>query len=250
MRVRFSDGAKAVFKAEQRNASSNYRAEIAAYHLDRWLGLGRVAPVAGRALPLAWLRAHLATDSATLARLDQEVLVEGNRVWGALIAWHNKTPVVAEPPSGWLLRMSPSDLGEPREQILAWSDMILFDTLIDNTDRWSGGNVMTLGPGGPLIFLDNASAFLGHRVRQGAFLSKPLVQVCRFRRSTVEALRRVGPDAPREHRLSARMASSLATDLAAPVLTSAHLEALDARLARVLQHIEGCLERYGEEALD
>jgi hypothetical protein len=247
LRVRFSDGARAVFKADQRSGSSNYRAEIAAYHLDRRLGLGRVAPVAGRALPLGWLRGQLAADPATLARFDREVITDGNQVWGALIAWHSKTPTVAEPPAGWQNRMSPPDPGEPREQILAWSDLVLFDALIDNTDRWSGGNVMTLGPGGPLIFLDNASAFLGHRARQKAFLTRPLSQVCRFRRATVEALRAVGPAAPPERRLAALLASSLGGDKAAPVLSAVHLEALEVRLERVLQHIEGCQDRYGEQ---
>jgi hypothetical protein len=127
--------------------------------------------------------------------------------------------------------------------------MVLFDALIDNTDRWSGGNVMSLGAGGPLIFLDNASAFLGYRARQRAFLSRPLEQLCRFRRRTVEALRAVGPGAPPERRLSAQLAASLGRDPAAPVLSPALLQALDERLARELHHVEGCQDRFGEESL-
>ena len=48
------------------------------------------------------------------------------------------------------------------------SDLVLFDYLIHNIDRWGGGftNVRTRGEGGPLVFLDNAGGFgAGREVR-------------------------------------------------------------------------------------
>lgn len=249
-RVKLAGGGQALFKPHQRLSSSNFRAEIAAYHLDRLLGFGRVAAVAGRKLSMAWLRQQLDGQSEALERLDREVIPEGEQVWGAMIAWHDRMPIAADPPPGWLDRMSPERPPEARhrELALAWSDMIVFDALIDNTDRWSGGNVMTLGAGGPLIFLDNASAFLGFRAKHGFFMEKPLSQVCLFRRSTVEALRAAGPSAPRPRQLSAMLAASLALDPAPEVLDAAALAALDARVSRVLRHIDACITRHGDEA--
>jgi hypothetical protein len=250
LRIQLADGRRAVFKPHQRQASSNWRAEVAAYHLDRILGLGRTAPSVSRAFSLAWLRDRLGNDPAILERIDREILPEGEVVWGALIGWHERPLVVAEPPPGWLARMSPGAPLDERDQegVLALSDMVLFDTLIDNTDRWSGGNVLTAGPGGPLVFLDNASAFLGYRSRRGFFLERPLSQVCRLRRATVEVLRELGPDAPPGRRLAARLESSLARDPGRPVLGEVELAALDLRLGRVLAHLDRCQQAH-EDAL-
>jgi hypothetical protein len=251
LRVQLADGRRAVFKPHQRQTSSNWRAEVAAYHLDRLLGLGRTAPSVSRAFSLAWIRDRLGENAEIMARIDRELLPEGDLVWGALIGWHERPLVVAEPPPGWLGRMTPdAPLAEAdQETVLALSDLVLFDTLIDNTDRWSGGNVLTVGPGGPLVFLDNASAFLGYRARRGFFLERPLAQVCRLRRATVEALRALGPEAPPERRLAARLARSLALDPGRPVLGEVELAALDARLVRVLAHIERCVAGHEESAL-
>ncbi len=251
LRIQLADGKRAVFKPHQKQASSNWRAEIAAYHLDRLLGFGRTAPSVSRAFSLAWLRDQLGQDPAILDRIDREVLAEGDVVWGALIGWHERPLVVAEPPAGWIARMSPKVPLAERDQegILALSDLVLFDTLIDNTDRWSGGNVMSAGPGGPIVFLDNASAFLGFRSRRNFFLERPLAQVCRLRRATVEALRAAGPEAPSESRLAARLGRSLALDPGRPLLGEADLAALDLRLGRVLGHIERCVAEHEGEAL-
>ncbi len=234
--LRFADGSKAMVKPAQKLVGSNHRAEIAAYHLDRLLGLGRVAPVVGRTLSLAWLREQLAGDERALGRLA-EVTADGDRVPSALIAWHDRAPVVASPPAAWLDGMTAANT-TPTESQLAWSDMVLFDTLLDNTDRWSGGNVMTLGPGGPLIFLDNASALLTYRARQQAFLAQPLERLCVVRPSTLAALRAAASPPG----LAARLSASLAHDLLAPVLSPPVLAALDERLARVLGHLDACRE--------
>lgn len=247
IRLRFVDGQRALFKPAQRLPGSNHRAEIAAYHLDRLLGLGRVAPAAGRPLSLRWLQAQLAGDPATQERLTREALPAGDRLEGALIAWHTPAPVVAEPPRDWVEKLNPPGPLQGAENGLAWSDMVLFDALIDNTDRWSGGNVMTLGPGGPVIFLDNASAFLGYRARQHAFLSRPLGQLCRFRKGTVQALRRLGASAP-GGLLSDALRSSLRKDPLAPLLDEVVLAALEERHERILQHLQRCEQAHGAEA--
>ena len=52
-RSRSTDGTKAYFKAEQTFSAANWFGEVAAYHLDRMLGLGRVPCVVSREFPWA-----------------------------------------------------------------------------------------------------------------------------------------------------------------------------------------------------
>ena len=46
-------------------------------------------------------------------------------------------------------------------EIKPGTDVVVFDYLTANTDRWGGdnANVLTRGRGGPLVFLDNGAGF-------------------------------------------------------------------------------------------
>ncbi|MCC6214948.1 MAG: hypothetical protein IT376_08775 [Polyangiaceae bacterium] len=236
--VRFEDGARAVWKPAQSHGASNHRAEIAAYHLDRLLGLRRTAVVVGRRLPRAAVREHLVatgTSPEELARFDAEVRDTSGEVAGAMIAWHARPLADAAPPRDWA-----HDPTLAPERRLELADLLLFDALLDNGDRWSGGNVLSLGKGGPLVFLDNAAGFMTTReVAPRPALSR-LRASCLARETTLAALERVGPSAPKNARLGARLGRSLARDPLAPVLDAAHLEALDRRVALVLEHLTAC----------
>lgn len=251
IRVRFSDGTRAVWKPEQKHSASNFRAEIAAYHLDRIVGFSRTAAVVGRSLGYPHVLEHLEASNADpefIERFRAEVPARDGRVAGAMIAWHAGKLVSAEPPKGWTegLRSKEPVREELAKRMPEWSDLIVFDFLIDNTDRWSGGNVLSLGGGG-LIFLDNAAAFAPWRASRGETNQSRLEPVCRFRRATVEALRALGPAAAPEARLGARLERSLAGDPLAPVLGKAQLRAVDTRVERLLEHVERCTTELGEE---
>lgn len=307
IKVAFGDGSRALLKVDQTHSASNFRGEIAAYHLDRLLGLGRTAVVVGRRFDRARLRAALAASGADepwLTRFDREVRSDGALVAGALIAWHAERLVGAEPPRGWTrpLRGSadagapptsdagasrPSDAGASRASDAApqrdggapgatdagasrdghaatsgsadavseasipparrwaeWSDLVLFDALIDNTDRWSGGNVLAWSSG-PLIFLDNAASFQASGPNSGERSFAWVAQLCRFRRATVLALEAYV--AAGEHALGGALATSLLRDPTAPVLSRPQLDALDRRAARVAAHLARCIESEGRE---
>lgn len=247
----YADGYKAAFKPEQRRSVSNYRAEIAAYHLDRLLGLGRVAPVLGRWVDRELLRAHLAFNEAEpewLERFDAEVEDHDGKVRGAFIAWHSKRLHSESPPAGWnrQLRSRQPVAKNIAGRLGEWSDMIVFDFLLDNYDRWSGGNVLYLGKGGPLILLDNAAGFTVWRTRQGVTTAKRLDPVCRFNRSTIETVRRMSKSAPIKKRLGARLGRSTGRDPLAPILTEEQLEGLDARVEQLLKHVGACEAELGD----
>jgi len=121
------------------------------------------------------------------------------------------------------------------------SDLILFDYLIGNLDRWSKNltNVRALGPSKPLIFLDNANGFHMQKV-PGRTLQNRLTAVQRFRRITVDAI-----SALDVNKLERRMSA----DPLAPVLTKRHLIELEDRRRRLLAHVEDVRQRYGDRAV-
>lgn len=253
LRVRFEDGSRAVFKPEQQHSASNFRAEIAAYHLDRIVGFSRTAAVAGRSIGYPHLIDHLEASNADpkfIQRFRDEVTARDGRVSGAMIAWHAGRLSSAEPPKDWTegLRSREPLREEIAKRLPEWSDLMVFDFLIDNTDRWSGGNVLSLG-GGALIFLDNASAFAPWRSSRGENNSKRLAPLCRFRRATVDALRALGPAAPVDERLGARLAQTLAADPMAPILGKSQLAAVDARVELLLEHVTRCEVDLGAEVV-
>jgi hypothetical protein len=248
MRVRFKDGKKAALKPEQTGKPTDPRAEIAAYHLDRLLGFGRTAAVVGRSFALEDLRAALVAsgaDAAFLGRLDKLVVKDG-RVDAAMIAWHS-APLVeeAEKPS-WAAALSASEPvdGASLSRLAEWSDLAVFDFLIDNPDRLSGGNVLRLDKSGPLIFLDQGAAFGRGRARSGQTLKDRLDEVCRFRKETLAALRQAG-SAAKDGSLGALLRKSLARDPIAPVLDEAQLAAVDDREKALEAHVRACSTRLG-----
>ena len=251
LRVRFSDGSRAVFKPEQKHSASNFRGEIAAYHLDRIVGFARTAAVVGRTIGYPHLLEHLEASEADpkfIERVREEVPARDGRVAGAMIAWHAGRLVSAEPPKGWTdgLRSKEPPSETLVKRLPEWSDLVVFDFLIDNTDRWSGGNVLSLG-GGALIFLDNASSCAPRRASRGETTIARLSPICRFRRATVTALRALGPEAAAGARLGARLASTLAADPLAPVLSPGQVAAVDVRVERLLEHVKRCEAELGEE---
>ncbi len=240
-KVTFVDGRRALFKPAQAWSGSNHKAEIAAYHLDRLLGLGRVAVVVGRALPASWLT-DAVSDPKLTERVGRELKVIDGRVEGAMIAWHTKRLVSAEPARGWRETLGGSGPIDPevRHRAAELGDLAVFDFLQDNTDRWSGGNVLSLGKGGPLVFLDNASSLLPSRARRGASLERELSRLCRFRKGTVNAV-----SAPRD--LAAELAASVARDPSRASLEPQVVEALRERAARLREHLATCRREHGDE---
>ena len=263
-KITLADGTRGNFKPEQSFNGMQWHSEIAAYHLDRELGLGRVAPVVGRRVAWSELREAAGGDG----RIDELRVGEDGTLRGALVWWvpARPTPLPLEP--GWerWLRIEgepdavtpfqrpnqvrdrqviarPAEAPEPdtAERPAELSDLIVFDYLIQNLDRWGGNNtnVRTLGPGGPLMFLDNAAGFVLRRPRV-ALMDSRLAHVQRFRRSTIEAVRELDVE-----RLQARMAE----DPLAPALDARQVANLEERRAHLLAHVDALVEDHGEDAV-
>jgi hypothetical protein len=260
-KLTFRDGLAAYFKPEQ-SFAANWYSEVASYYLDRELGLRRVPPAIGRRIEWSQLAVHAGEDF----RLDEVVIRDGS-VRGSLVFWLAERPVPVELPHGWeaWLRIdqrpkvspfqslrdyrralksgkkSPSVPELDAERAAELSDLIVFDHLIGNIDRWSKDfvNVLTIGPDKRLVFLDNANGFEVKPV-PSKLLAARLAAVERFRKKTIFVLRAFDLK-----KLERRMAS----DPLAPLLDAAQLAQLAERRAQILKHVATLEGRYGAAAL-
>jgi Golgi casein kinase, C-terminal, Fam20 len=118
------------------------------------------------------------------------------------------------------------------------SDLIVFDYLIKNGDRWGGANVnvLTRGVGGPLIFLDNGAGFEPGDARP-SLMEARLHTLQRFRRSTIRALRGLE---------LARYRARLGSEPVQPVLSDYQLQGLEERRGAVLDWVDEMQRTHGE----
>lgn len=269
-RVTLADGTRAYFKPAQTFSGMSWQAELAAFHVDRLLGLGRAAPSIGRRVEWSALEAAAGED----ARIPELLPVEG-QLDGALIWWVPERLRAVELPPGWerWLRIdeefpivSPFQRANVvREAIAALeadtparvvpvppppdredrpaelSDLIVFDYLIHNGDRWSENhsNLRTLETGGPIMYLDNAAGFTMRRPRT-ALMDARLGCVQRFRRPTIARVRAL---------TVARFTARLDADPLAPLLDAEQLEHFEERRRYLLEYVDGLVARFGQDAV-
>lgn len=139
---------------------------------------------------------------------------------------------VSGPPAG-----EPDTADRPAEL----SDMILFDYLTTNVDRWGGSftNVRTRGVGGPLVYLDNAAGFTAGPRARIPLMDARLHALSRFRRSTVAAIGALSME---------RLARRMGDDPLAPVLTTRQLDQLEERRRHLLEYVARIQREHGEAA--
>jgi hypothetical protein len=246
-RVEFADGSRAAWKPAQTNMQTVPRKEVAAYRLNRLLGLNAVPPAAPRAVTRDELFEHLHPDSlAALPRIRAETLFDADgRSLGAASYW---IPIIKD--SGF-------DVAPGRQQAETWlaqgdaipmeqraiaaqiSDLIVFDFLTANPDRYSGGNMKISPDGAQLYFMDNTMSFFlemdgKDRARQA------LIRTQRFSRALYRSLDRIDVG-------TLQQILTLGDDAghAAEILTEPEIRAVVARRDLVHHYIEGLIAQYG-----
>lgn len=172
LRLDFENGARAAFKPQQTNWQTIPRREVAAYRINRLLGLGSVAPAFGRKFSRSDLLEHLDADQAWMApRLLAETITDDTGdVVGELSWW---IPVIdSATVDGFHIdsvdgivtwkRYLTARYPIPDQElgmVTQISNMVLFDYLINNSDRWSGGNAKMSEDGRLLYYMDNTLSF-------------------------------------------------------------------------------------------
>ncbi|MGF1464744.1 MAG: hypothetical protein ACFCGT_01300 [Sandaracinaceae bacterium] len=166
--LRLELGARdAAFKPRSRTHTRGYLAEIAAYRVARWLAFDNVPPATILRIPRPFLRSRYREGGADAwERLRTGILWDApGVVRGAVIYWvPDLTPTDLDEAegierfSGWLRGDGeiPADRAPVARDV---SNMLAFDYLIGNWDRFSGGNVSTNAEGTRLYVRDHNLAF-------------------------------------------------------------------------------------------
>lgn len=262
LRVEFASGAMASFKPEQIHPQSDPRREIAAYRIDRLLGIGHVAPAKPVKFALAELIAAAQPPyrTHTTTRITEEAIAAGEYVRG-MVAWWipeirdatirdvatRKTYRVDEP-EGMRVWASYLQVGatippEVRGMVEQLATLVVFDVIIDNADRWSGGNTKVSPDGKTLYFMDNTLSF-SHYTRGHENNLAPLRRIQVYPRALVTKLRALTREA-------IDAALDLGDDPAGlgPLLQDVELRAILSRRDYVLQHIDSLIAVHGEDAV-
>lgn len=162
LKASFEGGASAAIKPEQLRVT-RYQSEVAAYRVARALGLGMVPPSCVRKLPAARLMEGM--PKALVERMQQELIIDKEgMVACAVIAWVPRLHGLRLEEMDWwrplLVKGAPIPPAK-RQRVLDISTLLLFDYLIINHDRWSGGN--THETDGRMVYIDQGAGFGSER---------------------------------------------------------------------------------------
>jgi hypothetical protein len=256
LRLDFASGARAAFKPEQNHPQSDPRREIAAYRIDRLLGIGHVAPAKAVTFPIADLLA--AADPAardyTIKRITEEAAPRGGMVHGEVQWW---IPEIRDATIGrfrvdetdgialWTSYVQvgatiPADVRPLVEQLVT---CVVYDVVIDNADRWTGYNTKSSPDKQTLFFMDNTLSFsiytLGHETNL-----LPLRRIQVFPRRLVERLRAMTLE-------SVTVALSAGGDESglAPLLYPVEIRAIISRRDHLVRYIDELIAQFGENAV-
>ncbi|MGE5185716.1 MAG: hypothetical protein ACM31C_26825 [Acidobacteriota bacterium] len=255
LRVEFASGARAAFKPQQIHPQSDPRKEIAAFRIDRLLGIGHVPP----ARPIALAVDDLVAASEpiyrtyTASRIDSEAIAKDGIVRGELSWW---IPEIRDLRIGayrvdedegidlWTSYLQagatiPREVKPLVEQLAA---CVLFDILIDNSDRWTGNNTKGSVDGKTLYFMDNTLSFsvftVGHETNLG-----PLRKMSVFPRQLVTRLR-----ALTREQLVAAIGDGDNAGMG-PLLDEDQIHAILQRRDHLIHYIDAMIAEFGEDAV-
>lgn len=253
LRIDFENGARAAFKPRQSNLQSVPQREIVAFRINRLLGLSSVPPAIGRRFTMAELLDHLHPESVWYRpRLEAEILQNDGWVVGELSWW---IPVIyrgkvdgfeMDSMEGIVTWKRYLDVGaeipEAQRPLVAQiSDMVLFDFLISNPDRWSGGNARVSKDQKILYFMDNTLSFGDNPIgspKSRTYLERSKV----FSESLVTRLRTL-----RESEV--RKVLTVDVEPFDYYLHDGEITALMSRRDRALEYIDSLIAQHGEEAV-
>jgi len=137
-----------------------------------------------------------------------------------------------------------AELYSKKDRLLDIMDAAVFDFLIGNADRHHYEYFSDYGDDGLLLLLDNGKSF-GNPNKDERSILAPIYQCCQIRRSTLTKLKSFSTNSDHANSLSQILANKLKKDPLYPVLTDAHLRAIDRRLEKILKEVEVCFEKKG-----
>ena len=247
LRFTFKDGSMAAFKPDQHHEQTVPRYEIAAYRLNRLLGMNRVPPATWRRISRADLFDRLDAKSRVARnRIQEEVQWDKDgTVAGEVSVW---IPVIRALPletmdfrRKWMRWLAPYDYLWQEEYSMAGqiSNMILFDFLVNNPDRFTGNNTLADERMKRLYYMDNTFAFYPNG--EGSATGRQYLRIARrYSEKMIRNLRR----------LDMRTVRAEVADPGGapwPVLTDPEVDALLQRKEYLIREITRNIAHYGWE---
>ena len=245
-RMRTESGVTAGYKVKSLDLEYGYQSEIAAYRLSRLLLLDNVPPTIFRR----------ATRKEIKARFHKEKLARWSSVQSST-SWEDDGTVVGA--ASYWIKGARRGLEDQKGRWQAWlriegtvppgkmklaqdlSTMTLFDFLIGNWDRYSGGNLLTNRQRTRALLMDHDHAFSGMNEALYDRLLGDLTQTERFSRGVVDQLVALDRNAIRQELAQDPSHSS------EPLLTESQITALLERRATILSYIAALVEEHGED---
>lgn len=253
-----------------------HNAEIAAFHLDRLLGFRRAVPIVGRnvnitrelyALAQGDLlktffispdnnlcfhgkcsyycdTAHAICGSPDMLEGSFAIFLPGKeaaprKVWRHpwRRSYHKRRKAQWEVDDDYCELVKEVHPYNEGRRLLDVMDMAILDFLMGNMDRHHYETFKMFGNNSAPLHLDHGRGF-GKAHHDEVSILAPLYQCCLIRHSTISTLLRFQAGS---ESLSTAMRHSMDTDPVNPILTEAHLAALDRRLTTILQIMRECL---------
>lgn len=235
-RVELEGGIEIGFKPERPGQEQWWRSEIVSYHFARLLGIeNRVPPVVGRHIPLSTF--------GRLAARSELVTLRNGDVPGSASVWmpalHGENLHTNPARHEWISWMNPANTipEEHRERARQITEVLVFDFLMGNYDRWNCCNI-PIDESGDIVIRDNDA---GWQPRILMNVGGPDA-IRRLPRSLYEGIQRATPEA---------LAESISHDPHARenLLPHATLPAYAHRRQVLLDHLTRVIRRYGEAAV-
>lgn len=248
LQVELAGPIEAAFRPEVRGDQRGFRVELAAYRVAELLGMDNVPPVVVRSLDRGQLRRRLASTSFDV---DRDFVVNAGAVRGAFVYWvpdlesrgldtpqgiqmWSASRTAAVQP-GWL-SLSGTVPSESRRLAEDLSQVLMFDCLIANVDRMSGGNLKVSQ--GRLIVRDHNLSMMARPSRtQQDRLFEGLRRTERISRPFATALRSMTRDS---------LVATLEDPQLGSLIRENEVEGIWERRSLILSYIAALEEQHGE----
>lgn len=254
--VEFANGSRGSFKPIQVFRQSEPRREVAAFKIDRLLGIGHVPPAKPIAIRVTDLVAAIDQSARTFTagRVDKEAIADNGVLRGMMSWWipeireatiggHQMHEAVAQDQLLQYLQVGAQVPDADRNLVEQFATCIVFDVIIDNADRWSGANTKVSPDHRTLYFMDNTMSFSLYTHGREHNL-RPLLRMQVYPRGLVKRLREMTLDS-----LRAALAQSDDSVGLGPLLTEEEMRAVIARRDYVVSLVDRLIARHGEDAV-
>jgi hypothetical protein len=243
LKLQLKNGLKAVFKPIRKD-DTRARYEVAAYRIARLISVGEVPAAVMREIPSAFLEERLNIDNKESAIALKDALPPNaaGTARGAVIEWIEDIDPKGLEYFGGMAEinklLSPGRPDDGEEPLAAKaSAMVVFDHLIGNWDRFSGGNFFVSKDGLHLILIDHNGSFASWSKKRKERMEKRLDSTERFSASLVDRIRGLTAEVVRD--------AVKAEPLSNPLITDEEIKLLLSRRDEILSHVDLLVKKKG-----